>query len=585
MSSHDPTVIAGYRIERKLGEGGMGAVYAARHPRLGRLDAVKVLAPALSDDPSFRARFEREAQIAARMEHSNIVPVYDAGEDGGRLWLSMRLIDGPTAAEVLARTPGGLPPGQVVDICLSVARALDFAHSHQLLHRDVKPENILIDPRSRPPQVLLSDFGIARAIGDTSLTATGSVIGTADYSAPEHLRGEPTDGRADQYSLACTAAYLLTGVKPFRPAEPGMYAVIALHLHGEIPVITELRPGLPTAVNEVFRRGLAKDPAQRYGSCEEFVTALRSALVAPASTAATVLARAGAPAAPTVVRATRPLTGAAGGPAGMSPVASAPIPTAPGPRDRGAPWGRIAAIAAVVLLLAGGGTALALGRGGDEAGPAAASEGTADRSGTGAGAAEPSDGPGVSATAPPISTDRPISTVPSISADRPSSTDRRQVYPEVRTTMGAIDPCTIPAPLLAEGGMQTPLGQRTTPAGQAIICGSALNTAGHPDVIIGGYVRGSTWETSMLGNYSRGTTAFADKPGWRSYDMTERDGAVWCKYGYVAPTAEPYALEIATIRVPGARSTVGSTDQAERDLACTQLRAVAAAIAPVMPGA
>lgn len=251
MSSPDPTVVAGYRVQRKLGAGGMGAVYAARHPRLDRLDAVKVLSPALSDDPAFRSRFEREAQMAARMEHSNIVPVYDAGEDHGRLWLSMRLVDGPTAADLLRRAPGGLPPEQVIDICLSVARALDFAHARGLLHRDVKPENILIDGHSRPPHVMLSDFGIARAIGDSALTATGSVIGTLDYSAPEHLRGEATDGRADQYSLACTAAYLLTGRKAVSPTEPGPYAVIAMHLHGDIPTITDLRPDLPYAVNDL----------------------------------------------------------------------------------------------------------------------------------------------------------------------------------------------------------------------------------------------------------------------------------------------------------------------------------------------
>src|SRR5690349_12418556 len=198
-------VFAGYTIQRLLGAGGMGEVYLAQHPRLPRLDALKILSVSTTRDEEFRARFNREAELAAALWHPHIVGVHDRGEFDGRLWISMDYVEGTDAGRLLRENyVGGMPARDVFEIVTAVADALDFGHERRLLHRDVKPENILVaasDGRRR--RVLLTDFGIARRIDDVSnLTDDGVAVGTISYVAPEQLMGKPLDGRADQYALA-----------------------------------------------------------------------------------------------------------------------------------------------------------------------------------------------------------------------------------------------------------------------------------------------------------------------------------------------------------------------------------------------
>ncbi|WP_333716162.1 protein kinase domain-containing protein [Gordonia sp. (in: high G+C Gram-positive bacteria)] len=279
MHAAGASVIAGHRVSAVLGQGGMGTVYAAQHPRLPRMVALKVLNVPVSADPEFRLRFQREGQLAASLEHPHIVPIYDCGEDQGQLWLSMRLVRGTTAAAQVAVSPQGMSIEAALDILRAVASALDFGHRRGVVHRDVKPANILIDTETS--QVLLSDFGIARQIGgNDGLTAAGSFIGTFDYSSPEQISGDDLDGRSDQYALACMAVQLLTGCKPF--TGPTAASVIKRHLVDPPPSVAAMRPGLPPAVDVVFTRSLAKKPADRYASCAEFVAALAAALRAPA---------------------------------------------------------------------------------------------------------------------------------------------------------------------------------------------------------------------------------------------------------------------------------------------------------------
>jgi len=265
---------AGYQIQRLLGTGGMGEVYLARHPRLPRHDALKILSPTSTADTEFRARFIREAELAATLRHPSIVGVLDRGEYDGRLWISMDYVDGIDAGRLIKEShPGGMPEQDVSEIVTAVADALDFAHEHRLLHRDVKPENILVtasDGRRR--RVLLTDFGIARRIDDVSnLTDDNVAVGTVSYMAPEQLRGESLDGRVDQYALAATTFHLLTGAPPFQDTNRAV--VISHHLGTSPPRISDRLPGL-AHLDEVLARALAKDPDKRYPSCLDFAQAL-----------------------------------------------------------------------------------------------------------------------------------------------------------------------------------------------------------------------------------------------------------------------------------------------------------------------
>ncbi|MGB3480956.1 MAG: serine/threonine-protein kinase [Mycobacterium sp.] len=276
MSLSSGTVFAGYTVVEKLGSGGMGEVYRVQHPRLPRHDALKVLPASLSGDREFRERFAREGDLAASLWHPHIVGVHDRGEFESRLWIAMELVVGADAGRLLRdRYPAGMPAAEAVEIISTIAEALDYAHGRGLLHRDVKPTNILLsEPDSGRGRILLSDFGIARPIADPGgLTATNLTVGTVAYAAPEQLMGEHLDGRADQYALAATAYHLLAGIPVFENSNP--VGVISQHLSAQPPKISALRPEL-TGLDAVLTRALSKSPADRYPSCEEFADALRS---------------------------------------------------------------------------------------------------------------------------------------------------------------------------------------------------------------------------------------------------------------------------------------------------------------------
>lgn len=274
MPLNQGDVFAGYTILRRLGSGGMGEVYLAQHPRLPRKDALKVLPAALTADREYRQRFSREADIAAELWHPHIVGIHDRGEYEGQLWLSMDYVEGTDAAQLVrTRYPSGMPKAEVFEIISAVADALDYAHLRGLLHRDVKPANILLtEGDSRGRRILLADFGIAREIADISgLTATNMVVGTTAYSAPEQLMGSDIDGRADEYALGCTAFHLLTGSEPYQNSNAAV--VITQHLSAPPPQIGERRPEL-AGLTAVLTKVLAKDPGDRYPSCSDFATAL-----------------------------------------------------------------------------------------------------------------------------------------------------------------------------------------------------------------------------------------------------------------------------------------------------------------------
>ncbi|WP_245650260.1 serine/threonine-protein kinase, partial [Millisia brevis] len=275
-------VFAGYRILRRVGVGGMGTVYLAEHPRLPRRDALKVLAADLAEDPQFRARFQREAALAARLEHPHIVSVYDCGIEGDRLWIAMRYVDGIDAAELVGRSPGGIPIERAVGIIDGAARGLDAAHRRHLLHRDVKPANILVGTRDDgSDDVRVADFGIARTLDEAGgATSTGATPATLAYAAPEQFDNGPLDHRVDVYALGCTLAHLLTGAPPF--AGRSTAATIHAHLFEPPPRVSLLRPGLPPAMDDVIARAMAKDPNRRFGSCGELAAAAAAALRHPA---------------------------------------------------------------------------------------------------------------------------------------------------------------------------------------------------------------------------------------------------------------------------------------------------------------
>ena len=271
-------LVAGYRIERKLGAGGMGTVYLAQHPSLQRRDALKVLSAELSHDPQFRTRFLREAELAATLDHPNIVTVYDRGETPtGQLWIAMEFVDGTDASAELAETKMTVP--RALHIVVEVAAALDYAHSRKLLHRDVKPANFLLSgPPGPQERVLLADFGIARALDDaTGLTATGAIVATASYAAPETLEGGRVDHRADVYSLGCSLFRLLTGRTPYADFG-GVSATLMAHLFQPIPRATQFAPWLPPAIDDVIMGALAKSPEQRFQSAGELAAAAAVAL-------------------------------------------------------------------------------------------------------------------------------------------------------------------------------------------------------------------------------------------------------------------------------------------------------------------
>ena len=269
--------LAGYRLEAQLGAGGMGVVFRAHDERLRRPVALKIFAPATAADRATRQRFIAESRLAAAVDHPHIIPVYDADEAGGVLFIAMRLVRGGDLRRLLHRG-GVLAPARAAGIISQVASALDAAHGAGLVHRDVKPANILLAaPVGGSDYVYLSDFGLSKhATRSTTLTRAGQFLGTPDYAAPEQGQNVAVDGRADQYALACVAYHLLTGAPPFERED--YRAVLMAHLSEPPPPVRRRRPELPEAVDRVLARALAKAPDKRFRSCQEFASALRGAL-------------------------------------------------------------------------------------------------------------------------------------------------------------------------------------------------------------------------------------------------------------------------------------------------------------------
>jgi Protein kinase domain len=254
--------IAGYRIEGVAGHGGMGVVYQATQLALGRRVALKLISPVLADDPRFRERFKRESRLAASIDHPNVIPVYEAGEIDGFLFLSMRWVEGTDLATLIGRS-GGLEPRRATRIVAQVAAALDAAHEHGLVHRDVKPANVLITGRGE--HAYLTDFGLVKRIaGSGDLTRSGELVGTLDYVAPEQIAGKGSDARSDIYSLGCLLFHCLTGRVPFATSDE--IAKIYAHLTETPPAVSESVPELSGGLDAVVARALSKEPSDRYAS-------------------------------------------------------------------------------------------------------------------------------------------------------------------------------------------------------------------------------------------------------------------------------------------------------------------------------
>jgi hypothetical protein len=269
------TELAGYRIESVLGRGGMSVVYLARDLRLNRNVALKLLASELVEDEGFRVRFLRESQLAASLDHPNVVPVYEAGEVGGLLYIAMRYVPG-TDLKALLRAEGALAPERALVLVGQVASALDAAHERGLVHRDVKPSNVLLTGRPGKEHCYLADFGLSTSASDRSVADAKQIVGTIDYVAPEQIRDAQVDGRADVYSLACLLYECLVGDVPFPRSSD--VAVIYAHLEEPAPKASERAPTLPAGIDAVLEQGTAKLPDERWQTCGTLVEAARSAL-------------------------------------------------------------------------------------------------------------------------------------------------------------------------------------------------------------------------------------------------------------------------------------------------------------------
>jgi serine/threonine-protein kinase len=284
-------VFAGYRIEAEAGHGGMGVVFRAVELELERLVALKIVDPVLARDREFAERFRREWRLLASLDHPNVIPIYGAGETEGRLYLSMRWSRGGDLATRLAGTQG-LEPAVAVEVIAQVAAALDAAHERGVVHRDVKPANVLLEEE----RAWLSDFGAGKDLaGVDTATAPGRWIGTVNYVAPELLDGASADARSDVYSLACVLFEALTGVPPFRRETE--VATLWAHRFEKPPRTTDVRSSLPKSLDKVLARALAKKPEERPASAGELARAARAAIATQPPGAATRVADV-APAAP-----------------------------------------------------------------------------------------------------------------------------------------------------------------------------------------------------------------------------------------------------------------------------------------------
>ena len=370
-------VFGPYHLERLLGRGGMGEVYRAFDTTRKRVVALKVLTPQLAADPAYQARFRAESELAARLRSAHVIPIHDYGEIDGVLYLDMRLVDGEDLSDRL-HDRGPLSPADAVQVINQTASALDAAHAAGLVHRDVKPSNILLSTAEGdgPGFAYLVDFGIARTIDGTGgLTGTGGVVGSVDYMAPERFEGHPIDRRADVYALACTLFEALTGSKPFPSAT--LAVTLYSHLHTPPPRPSERRPGISPAFDQVVARGMAKDPRHRFGTAGELAAAARAALTAPVPPAHL----------PPQQRPQQPGRGYATThpgqrpPPGYGQTRTGPPPTPPPPtRTPQTMRNRVLAVVGAVVLVAGGVWAVVASSGGGT---------PADASGPGTSVADP----------------------------------------------------------------------------------------------------------------------------------------------------------------------------------------------------
>jgi hypothetical protein len=353
---------AGYRLRAVVGRGGMSVVYQAENPRLSNAIALKVLAPELATNDVFRARFLEESRIAASLNHPNVIPIYDTGPCDGLLYIAMRYVAG-TDMRALLKKQAPIPPADAIFLVGQAARALDAAHRKGLVHRDVKPGNLLIERGvdGDPDHVYLSDFGITKyALSHSGLTKTGEFLGTIDYIAPEQIQETLVDGRADQYSLGCVLYECLTGRVPF-PKERDA-AIIWAHVEEMPQLPSALQPELPAGIDDVFSRVMAKKPADRYASCREFVEEARASLGSMAAapghgeTVDAIRPQYGATSPSDVIRQQEPAGPpvAAGGPGRDE---RTPGPRGPRTRTRGR-WRWVAALVALALIAAGTGVFL-----------------------------------------------------------------------------------------------------------------------------------------------------------------------------------------------------------------------------------
>jgi DNA-binding beta-propeller fold protein YncE/tRNA A-37 threonylcarbamoyl transferase component Bud32 len=324
--------LAGYRLDEIIARGGMAVVYRAYDERLGRSVALKVLAAPLARDEAFRRRFIRESRIAAAVDHPNILPVFEAGEADGVLFIATRLVPGRDVLSLLEEQ-GTLPAARVCHIVTQVAAALDAAHEQGLVHRDVKPANMLRDAaagEAYPDHIYLADFGLSKHGRSASqLTSYGEFLGTMDYVSPEQIEGRPVEGQSDQYALACSAFEMLTGAPPFKRDET--LAIMWAQVSSTPPAATSRRPELPEAVDTVLAKALAKVPGDRYGSCLEFATALRRACGLDGTTPGVTPPGPGQERADTAVWGAVPAAAAAATPEQAGAAPAVPEPAAPEP--------------------------------------------------------------------------------------------------------------------------------------------------------------------------------------------------------------------------------------------------------------
>jgi serine/threonine-protein kinase len=381
---------AGYRLDALLGHGGMSIVYRAEHIALGRKVALKLLSPQLSEDESFRERFTRESRLAASLDHPNIIPIYEASESEGVFFIAMRYVEGADLRSLLKEGP--IDPRRLIPIIDQTANALSAAHARGLVHRDVKPANILIDRgagRDDSDHVYLSDFGVAKQVSAPGLTSTGTFVGTVDYASPEQIEGKELDGRADVYSLGCVVYECLTGSSAYD--KDSEVALMYAHLLEPPPVVTEKRPDLPSEIDEVVTTALAKSRDERYETPKQFAAALSrvlGAIDAPVSAP-------GADAPATVLAAGLAATPTAGGPvsdapdpaaAAALPPTSLPTVEVPGATNRGPRQRRTSIVVGAFiagLIVVGGVVALAVTTMGGDDDKAAVAATTADTTATG----------------------------------------------------------------------------------------------------------------------------------------------------------------------------------------------------------